>query len=361
MQTIINIIVFILIIGGIIFIHELGHFLTAKLFGVYAPEFSLGMGPKLIGVKRGETEYQLRLLPIGGYVIMAGEADQEENEMMKDIPLERTLKGIHTWKRCVIMLAGVFMNFVLAITLLIGIYATTEVQSTNPIIGTITEDSQASIAGLEEGDVINKITVLGSEYVIASFSDIQTLFSNETLQVEDPDYLDIVLEITRDSQTVNIDSKIVYDSSYDSFILGITPAYVSLSFGNAIKIALMSFQDSALLIFDTLSELVTNSSETISQLSGPAGIYTITAQVTETGSIATILSLMALLSINIGIFNLLPIPGLDGCQVIFALIEGVIGKELPIKIKYALQVAGLALVLGLMLVVTVQDLSRIFG
>ena len=91
MQTIINILVFFVILGAIVLIHELGHFLTAKLFGVYCAEFSIGMGPKLFSKKKGETDYQIRALPIGGYVAMAGEADQEDSELMKDVPYERTL------------------------------------------------------------------------------------------------------------------------------------------------------------------------------------------------------------------------------------------------------------------------------
>ena len=136
MQTIINILVFFVILGAIVLIHELGHFLTAKLFGVYCAEFSIGMGPKLFSKKKGETDYQIRALPIGGYVAMAGEADQEDNELMKDVPYERTLKGIKTWKKCIIMLAGVFMNFVLALVLLIGIYSFVEVQTNTSEIGT---------------------------------------------------------------------------------------------------------------------------------------------------------------------------------------------------------------------------------
>lgn len=140
MQTIINILVFFVILGAIVLIHELGHFLTAKLFGVYCAEFSIGMGPKLFSKKKGETDYQIRALPIGGYVAMAGEADQEDSELMKDVPYERTLKGIKTWKKCIIMLAGVFMNFVLALVLLIGIYSFVEVQTNTSKIGSVVKN-----------------------------------------------------------------------------------------------------------------------------------------------------------------------------------------------------------------------------
>jgi len=183
MQTIINILVFFVILGAIVLIHELGHFLTAKLFGVYCAEFSIGMGPKLFSKKKGETDYQIRALPIGGYVAMAGEADQEDNELMKDVPYERTLKGIKTWKKCVIMLAGVFMNFVLALVLLIGIYSFVEVQTNTSEIGSVVENNGAYNAGIQAGDTINKITINGEEHIIASFSDIQSVLSNENFVV----------------------------------------------------------------------------------------------------------------------------------------------------------------------------------
>ena len=312
MQTIINILVFFVILGAIVLIHELGHFLTAKLFGVYCAEFSIGMGPKLFSKKKGETDYQIRALPIGGYVAMAGEADQEDSELMKDVPYERTLKGIKTWKKCIIMLAGVFMNFVLALVLLIGIYSFVEVQTNTSEIGSVVKNNGAYNAGVQAGDTINKITINGEEHIIASFSDIQSVLSNENLQL--------------DTDTVTINQFIEY----------------------------------ALLIFTTLGKLITDLTHTVSQLSGPVGIYTVTAQVTQSGSISTLLSLTALLSTNIGMFNLLPIPGLDGSQVLFALVEKIIRREIPTKMKYALQMAGLILVIGLMNFVTINDNGKFF-
>ena len=141
----------------------------------------------------------------------------------------------------------------------------------------------------------------------------------------------------------------------------LTPSTRNLSFFEAINYGVTKFVEMALLIFTTLGKLFTDSANTIGQLSGPAGIYNVTAQITETGSISQLLTLLALLSTNIGMFNLLPIPGLDGCQVIFAVVERVIGRELPLKVKYGLQIAGLALVFGLMIFVTFNDISRIFG
>ena len=359
MQTIINIIVFFLILGVIVLIHELGHFLTAKFFGVYCAEFSIGMGPKLFSKKKGETEYQIRALPIGGYVAMAGEADQEDNEIMKDVPYERTLKGIKTWKKCVVMLAGVFMNFVLALVLLIGIYSFVEVQTNTSEIGTVVKDKGAALAGIEAGDVINKITINNEEHIIASFSDIQEVLDNENLQL-DTDTVTMKVGLTRNEHYLEKEVTAKYNNETKSYVMGITAATKKLTFVEAIRQGINQFIEYALLIFTTLGKLITDMTHTVSQLSGPVGIYTVTAQVTQTGSISTLLSLTALLSTNIGMFNLLPIPGLDGSQVLFALIEKVIRREIPVRIKYALQMAGLILVFGLMIFVTVNDIGKFF-
>ena len=359
MQTIINIIVFFLILGVIVLIHELGHFLTAKFFGVYCAEFSIGMGPKLFSKKKGETEYQIRALPIGGYVAMAGEADQEDNEIMKDVPYERTLKGIKTWKKCVVMLAGVFMNFVLALVLLIGIYSFVEVQTNTSEIGTVVKDKGAALAGIEAGDVINKITINNEEHIIASFSDIQEVLDNENLQL-DTDTVTMKVGLTRNKHYLEKEVTAKYNNETKSYVMGITAATKKLTFVEAIRQGINQFIEYSLLIFTTLGKLITDMTHTVSQLSGPVGIYTVTAQVTQTGSISTLLSLTALLSTNIGMFNLLPIPGLDGSQVLFALIEKVIRREIPVRIKYALQMAGLILVFGLMIFVTVNDIGKFF-
>lgn len=359
MQTIINIIVFFLILGVIVLIHELGHFLTAKLFGVYCAEFSIGMGPKLFSKKKGETEYQIRALPIGGYVAMAGEADQEDNEIMKDVPYERTLKGIKTWKKCVIMLAGVFMNFVLALVLLIGIYSFVEVQTNTSEIGSVVKNKGAALAGIEAGDIINKITINNEEHIIASFSDIQEVLDNENLQL-DTDTVTMKVGLTRNKHYLEKEVTAKYNNETKSYVMGITAATRQLTFAEAIRQGINQFIEYALLIFTTLGKLITDMTHTVSQLSGPVGIYTVTAQVTQTGSISTLLSLTALLSTNIGMFNLLPIPGLDGSQVLFALIEKVIRREIPTRVKYALQMAGLILVFGLMIFVTVNDIGKFF-
>ena len=144
MQNIINVLVFLLSLGSIIIIHELGHFLAAKFFGVYCGQFSIGFGPKIWSKKGKETEYEIRALPFGGFVAMAGEENQEDNEEMQDIPIERTLKGIKAYQKVIIFLAGVFMNFILAIVVLLSVNVFAGQLPVNVAqVGTISQGSAA--------------------------------------------------------------------------------------------------------------------------------------------------------------------------------------------------------------------------
>ena len=357
MQTLINIIVFILILGIVVLIHEFGHFITAKSFGVYCSEFSIGMGPKLFSKKIGETEYEIRALPIGGFVSMAGEADNEIEEF-KDVPFERTINGISCWKKVVVFLAGVFMNFILSIVILIGVYSFIEVQDNTPVIGSVSDNGPAMMAGIEAGDRITKIAYDGEEYIIGSYDDIREVMG----KIESDDKtVTVEVELVRDSKTLTKQVNAQYSEESGMFILGVISGTRQLSFFEAVNYAFDQFKTLSLLIFTTLGQLFTDTANTIGQLSGPAGIYSTTAQITATGSISQLLIFLALISTNVGIFNLLPIPVLDGCQVIFALVEKMIGRELPLKLRYALQLAGLALVFALLIYVTINDVSRILG
>lgn len=361
MQNIINIIVFLLILGSIIIIHELGHFLAAKYFGVYCSQFSIGFGPKIWSKKGKETEYELRALPFGGFVAMAGEEDQMDNEEMKNVPFERTLKGIKTYQKVIIFLAGVFMNFVLAIVVIFGVNVTSGELPVNVAqIGAISENSAAETYGLKVGDTIEKIEIAetGKSYVISNFEDIS--FDQKLLNT-DSENVTMNITVERNKQEKTITVKVPYNQTEGRYIIGITQATRRMTLVESFQYTFVSFGQMSVAIFVALGQLVTQFSQTIGQMSGPAGIYQITAEVTETGQISYILSLLAMLSVNIGIFNLMPIPGLDGCQVLFAIVEKIIGRELPEKLKLILQMIGLGLVVLLMIIVTCQDIIRIMG
>jgi len=361
MQNIINIIVFLLILGSIIIIHELGHFMAAKYFGVYCSQFSIGFGPKIWSRKGKETEYELRALPFGGFVAMAGEEDQMDNEDMKDVPLERTLKGIKTYQKVIIFLAGVFMNFVLAIVIIFGVNITSGQLPVNVAeIGYITENSAAEQYGLQVGDIIQKIEIqeTGKSFVISNFDDIRI---DQNVLETHLETITMNITVERDNQEKTIPVKVQYNTDENRYVIGIVQATRDMTLVESFQYTFVSFGEMSVAIFVALGQLVTKFSQTIGQMSGPAGIYQITAEVTETGQISYILSLLAMLSVNIGIFNLMPIPGLDGCQVLFAIVEKIIGRELPQKLKLVLQMIGLGLVILLMIIVTYQDILRIMG
>lgn len=361
MQTIINVLVFILILGIIIFIHELGHFLAAKFFGVYCAQFSLGFGPKIFSKKGKETEYELRLLPFGGFVAMAGEEDQVDNEDMKDIPVERTIKGLKTYQKVIVFLAGIFMNFVLAIIVTFGVNVVSgEVPLNIAQVGQVVENSAAMEAGIQEGDLIKEIDVVetGDTFIISNFNEIS--FNQEKLNTK-ANELTMIVSLERNHKDEKIKMKVDYNQEEGRYVLGIMQATRPMKLSESFKYTFLYIGEMSVAIFSVLGMLVTKFSSTVTQLSGPAGIYQVTSEVVQQGQVAYLFNLLAMLSVNVGIFNLLPIPGLDGCQVLFALIEKAIGKELPHKVKLTLQLIGLGLVLFLMVFVTYQDFSRIFS
>lgn len=362
MKSILNMLVFVLVLGSIIFFHELGHFLAAKFFGVYCGEFSLGMGPSVFHIQKGETEYHLRALPIGGFVAMAGEVDQEENENMKDVPFERTLKGIATWKQVIIMAAGVVMNFVLAFILMVSINVTTTQMALNTNeVGLVLENSVASEIGLQPGDFITDIYYEATDksYEVTDWESLGVALSSDTTGVTETT-TDVVITYSHEGKDISKEAVLTYQKDTNNYMIGIQMATRDLTFGESVQYALMDIKDMSLMIFDTLKKLVTETKDTVSQLSGPVGIYQVTSEVRQSGSIANMLLLVSMLSVNIGVFNLLPIPGLDGSQILFALVEGAMGREIPTKLRYVLQLMGLALVFGLMIIVMIQDVIKLF-
>lgn len=357
MQTLINLLIFFLILTAIITIHEFGHFVAAKMFGVYCGAFSIGMGPKIYGKKGKETEFQIRALPIGGFVTMAGETDQEEETEFKDVPKERSLKGKKTYQKVIIFLAGIFNNFLLGFLILMVLNTTVgTIPVEQPVIGQVVADSGAETAGIQAGDTITEIAYDGKIFAIDHFDDI-----TKALTVKNAANKSVTIKVTliRDGekQTVNVNAG--YNSKVSRYQMGIIQATRKMGFGEAIGSTFTEVGSMALMVFTALKGLALHFSSTVKQMSGPVGIYSVTAQVASTGNVANLFYLMALLSINIGVFNLLPIPGLDGAHTLIALVEGVLHRELPQNVKYGLQLAGLALVLLLMLYITFQDIMKL--
>jgi len=347
-----TIVIFIIILGIIVLVHELGHLLTAKMFNVYCKEFSIGMGPKIKSWQRNETMYSIRALPLGGFVSMAG----EEGVDAENIPFNRTLKGIHPLKRIVVMLAGVFMNIVLAWIIFVGVFVIQgqRLMPPPPIIYGIVENSAAEQAGLLANDLIVKVTFSDQTSITPrNFYEIITftnLYKDE-----------MILTVERGNQTLNISITPRFNETENRYMMGLLlpPAeVVELNFFTAVlsgsEYVLTSIKD----IFNTLTRLVRGIG--LQAISGPLGIYDVTAQQAQQG-ILSLVVLTAILSINVGIFNLLPLPLLDGGRVLITVTEMILRKPINQKLEQALMTASIFLVLMLMLFVTWQDILRLFS
>lgn len=345
-----SIIYFILILSVIIIIHELGHLMTAKYFHVYCQEFSIGMGPTIYKRQGKETAFSVRALPLGGFVSMAGEEGVDD----ESIPFERTLKGIAWWKQVIIMAAGAIMNVLLAWLLFIVV---TMVQGrvvlpSEPVVAGFTSGSAAEAAGFEIGDRITKITSGSEVTTVETFDDITEHISYFPKE-------EAVFSIVRDGREMEIKLTPKYNESEDRYLAGFQSNL------NVKEISILeSFQygtermiDGSTAIFRSLSKLIRGIG--LENLSGPVGIFQITAETTQNGLLPAI-SLIALLSLNIGIFNLLPLPVLDGGRIFITLIEKISGRKLSERAEMVIMMIGVVLLVALMVFATWQDIMRLF-
>lgn len=352
MSNIVNIIYFILILSVIIIVHELGHLIAAKRFGVYCKEFSIGMGPVVYQKQVGETAWSIRALPIGGFVAMAGEEDDDEAEEL-DIPYERTLNGIKPWKQIVVMAAGAIMNVLLAWVLFIGITAYQGAVSVpgKALVASVQENSAAEKGGMKAGDEIIRVKNGNEVLEPKTFNDVV-----EFIQYYNGDTEFTVL---RDGKQVTLHFTPTYVKDESKYILGVLQQneIKEISLLESIPYGTEKMVDSVTTIFESLGKLVQGVG--LKNLSGPVGIYQVTAQITQTGLLSTI-ALIGLLSVNVGIFNLLPIPILAGGRIFIVLIETLIGRKLNERIQSAIMMAGLLMIVGIMVLATWNDISRLF-
>lgn len=357
MNTLITILLFILLLSIIIVIHELGHLFTAKMFGVYCYEFAFGMGPKLWSHKGRETEYSIRAIPIGGFVTMAGENDGSE-EIYPDAHVDpsRTLPSKKPWQRIIIMLAGVAMNFILAVVIFSFIILGNGGFAISPKaeVASVTADSPAEKAGIQAGDIILKaVNSSGSSIKPDSFLDLQMFLSSETSEVE--------FTLQRGNETVNISVTPEYNAEIGSYMIGISAPeseVVKVNILNCWVYGCAEFGYIAKMMLWSIGNLFKGIG--LNDLSGPVGIYNVTAAYASMG-FASYMFLVAELSINIGLVNLLPLPVLDGGRAIITIGEWIAHKKLNQKVELALMSACWVLLIGLMVFVTWNDLVRLFG
>ncbi len=351
-----TIVYFLLLLSVIITIHEAGHLLAAKKFHVYCYEFSFGMGPLIWKKQTKETQYSIRAIPMGGYVSMAGETDGDELYPDVEVPDERRLINRPWWQRIIILLAGVTMNFLLAWVLFSVVYLAqgAYVESPAAVVGSVRENSPAEQAGFQAGDVILEISKEDGDSIRPkTFMDMQTFYMDGS---------DIVTyTVQRGSEVLDLKVTPEYSEENQAWLIGISSGDVVVKPVNLLNCwyyGAREMGDIASLMLRTIRNLFRGIG--LNQLSGPVGIY----QATETYAAMGLLSLlflMAQLSLNVGIFNLLPLPVLDGGQIVITLAECLIGKKMNEKVKLILFGATWAVLIGLMVFVTWNDISRIFG
>jgi len=353
-----NIFPFIVVLGVLIFFHELGHFLMAKYFGVGVLKFALGFGPKLLWKKIGETEYSIRYVPLGGYVKMLGEnTEDEESQNLPPDEAKKAFNNQHVLKRVAIVAAGPIFNLVLALFLFSGLYLISGDHVMTTEIGQVRPESPAYNAGLKKGDVI--LSVQGN--MLESWSEIKK-------QVQDQAGKPLVIAVQRGNEILSLTItpeesvvKNIFGEEVKSALIGIVASgkYKKLEMGpgQAIREGFRKSWEVIHLTCITVVKLF-QGVVPIETVGGPIKIAQMTGQLAKE-SFVFLIPFMAVISISLGILNLFPIPILDGGVIVFLLFELIIGKPVsPKKTEFA-QKVGIALLVLLMLTVTYNDLIGI--
>ncbi len=344
-----SLIYFILILGLIVFVHELGHFIFAKWSNVYIHEFSIGMGKKIFGkkLKNNETEFCVRAIPLGGYVMMSGE-DVED----KKVPKDRQMCNKSFIQRFLILFAGPFNNFLFAVFILFLGALIYGAVSMKPVVGDVTSGYPAMTAGIEKGDTI---LAIDNQQITNWDKGLMKLQTNQGKKV-----LFKVEKIDGSIEKYEVIPKKEVDKDGNvTYKFGIaTSSEREYGFVNAINYAFKKTGSLFVSMFDTLKYLFTGKVG-VNQLSGPVGIYSVVDKAKNYG-VENILYLLALLSINVGVVNLIPIPVFDGGRAVLMIAEKIKGSKLNEKVELTLDYIGLALMIALMIYVTINDILRLF-
>ena len=347
-----TIIYFLILLSVIICIHEAGHLLAAKLFNVYCYEFSFGMGPALFKKQGKETLYAIRLIPMGGFVAMAGENSEEAYPEI-EVPEDRRLYNKPVWQRIIILLAGVFMNFLLCFVILSMVYLWAGAFSESPEarIVKVMDNSPAEQAGLQEGDRITALSQGDRNASIKTFEDMQTFF-----YMMDNDHVEITVDRNGEPLTIEAIAEKGEDGYYRIGIQGPNANLVKVNFLNCWKYGAKEMGYLAKLMGESIRTLIFG--RHLEQLSGPVGIYSATEESVSYG-LAGYLLLMAQLSMSVGFMNLLPLPALDGGRLVFIIIEMIRRKKIPPEKEGMIHMAGLVILLAFMVFVMANDIRQL--
>lgn len=329
-----SLIVFLLVV----MLHEFGHFTVAKLSGVKVNEFSIGMGPKIFQKQKGETFYSLRALPVGGYVAMEGEEEDSHDP--------RAFNNVHILKRMAVVLAGAFMNFVLAFIAFALIFSIIGYGSNK--IDKVVENSPAQIAGIKTNDEIIKINGKKTKDIY---------YINSIISENKNKEMNFTINRMGESKEFKITPE--FSSENNMYLIGIT-AKLEHSILKSIVLSLDRTIEMSKMILKSIKMMFSGSFK-LEYLSGPVGVVQLIGSESSKGFL-NFLQILGLISINLGVFNLLPIPALDGGKFLFLLIEAIRGKPINEKVEQSLSLIGLSLLFSLMIYVTIfNDIGRLFN
>lgn len=347
-----SILAVVVVLGGLIFFHELGHFLMARVLGIGVHVFSLGFGPKLMSWKPRTTEYRISLIPLGGYVQLAGEKEDTDDLTPANAQFARR----PPWQRMLVVLAGPLSNFLLAWIIFWGLLATQGMEELLPVIGTVSAESPAAAAGLATQDRI--LAINGKS--IRTWDQLVTA-------IEASDGRPLTIVVQRHGTVVEVratpqvhEKRTIFGEIRRAPMLGIAPAGVTahrtLSVPEAAWEGLRHIGQVTTLMLQGIIKLI----ERVIPWSDVGGVILITELIHREAQsgLVQLLALTALISVNLGVLNLLPIPVLDGGHILFYLLETIAGRPLPPKVQEVALRIGMALLVTLMILATVNDILR---
>ena len=337
-NTVYPILIAILFFELIIIIHEGGHFVAARLMKIKVNEFSIGMGPKLIQFKKGDTKYTLRLILFGGYCAMEGESEDSDDE--------NSFAKKKVWQRFFVVVAGALMNLILGFLVIVIML------SSGSLIGTTEiakfDDKAVSSATLKQGDIIKSIDGMR----VYTSTDVTTGLSRSG-----DDTLDMT--VLRDGKTLDLKVKFNMEKyegrnfiNMDFWLVG-----NKKTVGGVIKESFKEWVSFTRMVFLSVHDMIVGKYG-LSDLAGPVGTVSVVSTAVKT-SAYSMLRIIALLTINVGLFNLFPIPALDGWRLFLLIFEGIFKRKLPDKWDWAINAVGLVLLLGLMCVITFSDITKL--
>jgi len=350
------VVIFIIILATLVLVHEFGHFIAAKKQGVKVEEFGIGLPPRIFGIKKGETIYSLNIIPLGGFVRLYGE---EYHEIKKQNQSKKAFISKKPWQKAVIVMAGVFGNFILGWAIMSFLFTQGVPVPTNRVkVEKVIAQSPAFRSGIKKNDVLESVYLKNQKYELKSSTDLIALSQKHAGEV-------LKIRIERNGETFMKTIVPRKNPPQDQGPLGVVissheekkyPWYLAPFFAlfESVKIVYNIAQEMTRIIFNLATHFKVDA-----QVSGPIGIAVYTASAIKFGKNA-VLELMAILSFNLAIINILPFPALDGGRMVFVLYEWITGKSSNKNLERYTNLVGFFILISLAILITINDIVRIY-